>query len=521
VSLVTDAKNRVTLEAPPDSPSDDPVLEVSGEAAVPFIPRWENPVPPPGTLIAGKYVVENVIGEGGLGIVLSARHQKLDQQVAIKILRLDMTHSPSTVERFVREGQLVAKIHSEHVVRVYDVGTLENGTPFIVLEYLHGLNLAKVLSEKKRLPVEMAVDYVLEACEALAEAHSLGIVHRDLKPDNMFVARKAAGSTVVKILDFGISKLAQKDGESWKRVTQDGDRFGTPAYMSPEQLKSAAKVSPTSDIWSMGVVLYELLTGILPFDGIELPELITNILTKPPLPLRAHCPAAPPELEVVLNRCLTKKAAQRYRNVAELAQDLAPFGNPATAPRSLAHIRAVITEVGDSIRPPSFPSLQINELMRELDKGPPSSRRSSGSFPDIEARTDPMRAPAAMPIPTPVPQTLITWDSITLPPNNRRRIALAVLAVAVVSATIVLATHKSTPPAASRAAASPPAASAEPAPTESAGEPPVESAGASEPPATSAPAAPAVSASRPAAPPHHAPATAKPGGKNAGFGGRL
>ncbi len=464
----------------------------------------------PGDTIAGKYTVGSVLGEGGLGVVLSARHDQLDQQVAIKVLKPEMTRSHAVVERFLREGRLAAKIQSEHVVRVFDVGTLDKGAPYIVLEYLQGRDLGTILSDEGRLPIDKAVDYILEACEALAEAHSLGIVHRDLKPENLFVAQKAAGSTVVKILDFGISKLTPKGGkERWKRVTQDGDRFGTPAYMSPELLESATDASACSDVWSMGVVLYELLTGTLPFDGDEMPQLIAAVLHKPPLPLRARCPRATAELEHVLNKCLTKNPGERYRNVAELAQDLCAFGNPNTAPVRVAHIQAVVREVGDSIRPPTFPG---GFRVRDLVKG-------TSSLSEEDARKA---------------KTLTSWDAIAVPRRAGRKILLGVLAATVVASIIVVAmrtyltrtsrhvTVADQPPSATAAIASAPAVDSA-APSASASASASAAAGVASAAGSTGSALPPTAAST-GAPrhlvPRRAPGTGKPN-KNAAFGERL
>jgi serine/threonine-protein kinase len=309
----------------------------------------------PGAFLADKYIIEKIVGEGGIGIVVAARHVQLDQTVAIKYLRPKAAGTPAVAERFLREARLAAKIRSEHVVRVYDVGMLPDGAPYMVMEYLAGTDLGKMLTASGTLPLDRALDYILQACDALAEAHVAGIVHRDLKPDNLFVATGAAGRSVVKILDFGISKLSEKRTKSSGRLsqlTQADDRFGTPVYMSPEQLLSSSDVDARADLWAVGVVLFELLTGSLPFDGDSLPELVTAILNLPPKKLTAQRPYLPSGLQDVIERCLQKNRDDRYQNVAELVQELRPFAPPHTHSR-IDHVVRVIREAGENVRPPT------------------------------------------------------------------------------------------------------------------------------------------------------------------------
>ena len=214
------------------------------------------------------------------------------------------------------------RIQSEHVARVLDVGTHE-GSPYMVMEYLEGSDIAQLISEHGALPLQEAVGFLLEACEAIAEAHALGIVHRDLKPANMFLARKPNGKSVVKVLDFGISK-APSTGEA--NITKTTAIMGSPSYMSPEQLLSSASVDRRADVWSLGVVLFEMLTHALPFPADTMPELVGAILQKTPVTLAARRGDLPRDIQPVLDRCLQKDPANRYGNIAELAVALAPFG---------------------------------------------------------------------------------------------------------------------------------------------------------------------------------------------------
>ena len=305
-----------------------------------------------GTIISEKYLVEEKLAEGGIGVVVVARHLVLHQRVAIKYLKPKTLANPAIVERFLREARLAAQLKSEHVVRVYDVGTLPDGGPYMVMEYLVGEDLGRTI-QGGPLPLPLAVDYTLQACDALAEAHALSIVHRDIKPENLFVVQRSSNSPILKIIDFGISKVRPKrgDGGYWGTETASGERFGTPLYMSPEQLRSSAKVDVATDIWSLGIVLYELLTGSLPFRGDDLPQVCTSVLTEPPIPLTTRCPDAPLELEIILIKCLEKNPDRRFRNVAELARELAPFGPPGAVARA-DRIIEVTRRGGDSFRPP-------------------------------------------------------------------------------------------------------------------------------------------------------------------------
>ena len=275
-----------------------------------------------GAVIAGKYRVERVLGQGGMGVVVVAMHDDLDQRVAIKFLLPEAVRDADWVARFSREAKAAAKIKSEHVVRVFDVGRLDNGAPYMVMEYLDGKDLQTLLGERSRLPPQEAIEYVLQACEALAEAHAVGIVHRDLKPANLFVTHRTDGSPCVKILDFGISKVTDATGVS---VTSTTAIVGSPLYMSPEQMKASKNVDRRSDIWSLGILLQELLTGTPSFNATTSAELCALVLTSSPTPLRETLPTASPDLEAIIHKCLEKDPSARYQNVGELAFALAPL----------------------------------------------------------------------------------------------------------------------------------------------------------------------------------------------------
>jgi len=308
-------------------------------------------MPVAGEVFEGKYLVERVLGAGGMGVVLSAMHLHLQQRVAIKLMRPELAKEPATVERFVREGRAAVKIRSEHVARVLDVGVREGGEPYIVMEFLEGADLGHLVETHGPLPVTTAVDYVTQACEALAEAHAHGIVHRDVKPSNLFLTTRADGLPCVKVLDFGIAKVTlagdTPDGGS---MTRTDAVVGSPLYMAPERMRSATAVDPRTDIWSLGVILFELVSGEFPFDSASAPELCAMILRDPPRPLREVAPLAPAALEAVVMRCLEKDPDRRFASVAELAAAIEPFGPGAPMVTSGQIARAMQTATASRTR---------------------------------------------------------------------------------------------------------------------------------------------------------------------------
>jgi serine/threonine-protein kinase len=331
-----------------------------------------------GDVVAEKYRIEKVLGAGGMGIVVAARHLQLDERVAIKFMHPHMLGDHVAVGRFLQEARAAAKIRGEHIARVFDVATLSNGAPYIVMEFLEGGDLSAWLQKKGALPIAQAVDFVLQACVAVAEAHMLGIVHRDLKPSNLVWVRRADGQLSIKVLDFGISKMTDSSpGGHGVSHTQTSAVMGSPMYMSPEQMRSARDVTHLADIWGLGVILYELITGRAPFSGQTVPEVAVKIATAAPGPLRALRPDAPPALEAIILRCLEKSPTSRFRNVGELAVALADFGPPrarASAERVAAMVGGVSRPVQGTVAapsaPPVSPQLQPNPP-NVLEQSPP------------------------------------------------------------------------------------------------------------------------------------------------------
>jgi eukaryotic-like serine/threonine-protein kinase len=324
----------------------------------------------PGDTLAGKYRVDRVLGEGGMGVVVAATDIQLERKVAIKFLLPEYSQHHEAAQRFLREARAAVKIQSEHVARVIDVGTMEGGAPYMVMEYLEGRDLARLLEEERRATVEDAVSYVLEACDAIAEAHSVGIVHRDLKPANLFLARTSDGSLKIKVLDFGISKAMMTTTGMDPSLTRTSSMMGSPLYMSPEQMKSAKNVDPRTDVWALGVILYELLLGEPPFYAESIPELSAKVLLEEPVSIRSRRADVRPELEAVVKRALAKDPGQRYQNVADFALALMQFGPART--------RVNVERAGRVLK--TSPDMKKSELEGASSSGGPATARTAAAW---------------------------------------------------------------------------------------------------------------------------------------------
>jgi len=301
-------------------------------------------IPAVGEVIAGKYRVDSELGAGGMGVVLCATHLGLGQRVAIKVLTVsdEDERRDEARSRFLREGRATAALVSDHVVRVYDVGTLDNGAPFMVMELLRGHDLARTLLQHGQLSIERACDCVRQAAEAIACAHAQNIVHRDLKPSNLFLTQRSDGTPLVKVLDFGISKTTGSEPERiTSNLTAARSVLGTPFYMSPEQVRDAKAVDLRTDIWSLGLILHELLSGSPAFEGTTLPGVCAAIAADPPAALRLKRPEVPPEVEAIVLKCLEKNPEKRFQSARELIAVLSPWtGRPETSALSDPTVRS-------------------------------------------------------------------------------------------------------------------------------------------------------------------------------------
>lgn len=304
-----------------------------------------------GEVVAGKFEVTRELGSGGMGVVVEARHRVLDRLVALKFMHAELSTNVQATERFLAEAKAAARLKNEHVGRILDADCLPNGVPYIVMEYLEGRDLGRILAEHRGpLIVADAVEYVLQACEAMIEAHVHGIVHRDLKPQNLFVTMRQDGGALVKVLDFGISKVQFVQG-----LTAAHQLIGSPPYMSPEQIRSPSSVDARADLWSLGVILYQLLSKQLPFTAEAPHAVMLQILSETAVPLAALRPDLPPELTDTVGRCLQKDPRDRFASAAELMQPLFPFARDRTrAAMSLIDQVKTSTLPESRLRPPSL-----------------------------------------------------------------------------------------------------------------------------------------------------------------------
>lgn len=377
-------------------------------------------LPKPGDVLAGKYRIVRVLGEGGMGVVYEAVHTRLNNaRLAIKMLQPDMLDHPTVVERFEREARVAATIESRHVAKVLDVDAAD-GVPYMVIEFLEGHDLATELAEcGGRMPIPLGVSYVLEACVPIGLAHANGIVHRDLKPSNLFIVKSGQEKTL-KLIDFGISKIKTEEAS---KLTSPLDALGTPHYMSPEQMRDAAAVDHRSDIWSLGIILYELLTGQVPFDGAA-SSIIARVVTDPIAPPRTLNPDIPIELDQAIMRALEKDPAKRFADVRSFAEALAPFVLHETPEISTMHHLKTLPPpqpmLGDKRTQDTWARAEKPQPRRSLWIAAPLLALALGALVVVALRVRP--APVAASVPTTATTTTAaqpTTQVITEPAKPR------------------------------------------------------------------------------------------------------
>jgi eukaryotic-like serine/threonine-protein kinase len=437
---------------------------MSGQAAQSFGAG----APAVGDVLAQKYRVESMVGRGGMGVVLSARHVQLGQVVAIKLLTLppDEDRRDEAIGRFLHEAQAAAKLQNDHVVRIYDVGQLDNGLPFMVMELLVGADLGTVLDERGALTEPEAVDYVLQACAGVAEAHRMGIVHRDLKPSNLFVTKRSDGLPLLKVLDFGISKQLTDpaSGEAVPTFTNTRTLMGSPHYMSPEQVRDARRVDGRTDIWALGVILQELITDAPVFHGESFPGVCAAIVADPPMPVRTMRPDVSAALEAIIGRCLEKDAKLRFQSVAELQAALMPLAPQILRSGSISQPVAYSSgtrEVASPIR--VSPSAKPGDPT--VASGPPEKARSGPDRTLESARLATGQGSTQSALASTDPRVPVVEATLSPPARSKARLLLPLgLAALLGAAGLWLQSHPSPAPTVASSEAS---ASLAPAPPSS------------------------------------------------------
>ena len=396
-----------------------------------------------GQVLAGKYRVERLLGAGGMGYVLLVSHLELHQRVALKLLHRELGDVPEALSRFMQEGRTAARLRSEHVGKVLDVGRLPSGEAYLVMEFLEGHDLAEEIAAHGPISIETAVSYVLQACEAVSEAHAHGIVHRDLKPANLFLARTAYGEHCVKVLDFGISKIRSDANFAVSSPALTGSHtiMGSPAYMAPEQMRASRDVDGRTDIWALGTILYELIAGSAAFNGDTLAVVCSAVLNDAPRSLRALRADLPPSLESIVLRCLEKQPTRRFGSVLELVGALVPFG-----PESHRDVMERIGRLVGDVAPEQVQA--IAAVRAALQLTPPGQEQDARNIPATLSMVQQPVSSGDVKVlntgqqinlqSTTAPGTGVVWSGtdlgISSRPNARRSLVIGVTAVIALAA---------------------------------------------------------------------------------------
>ncbi len=414
-------------QSPSFAPDSEPVrsgsMPVMRLAGTPFAP---------GEVVGGRYRIERIVAEGGMGVIVAAHHLELEEKVAIKFLKEEFASRPEIVGRFAREAKAAARIKCEYTPTVFDVGISQERGPYIVMEYLEGEDLELVLDTSGRLPFARATELIMQACEAIAVAHANGVIHRDIKPANLFLVRGDQNMPVVKVLDFGVSKTALTGNMFGGAISlvKTQTLVGSPIYMSPEQIRGKEEIGFTADVWSLGAVLYELVTGVTAFNGSSITELCASVLESEPAPITDRVPDVPAGLAETVMRCLEKNAKERFQSVAELVVALAPY-----APKRARMIvdRAIAVSKSAGLVPASF-SAPTTLAPPPFSSGPPVAipgpsappRSLLETQPDVAARATSRR-----------PALVIDDTELPSPSQTKKRNA-TIVGVLLIAAGVVL-----------------------------------------------------------------------------------
>jgi eukaryotic-like serine/threonine-protein kinase len=386
-------------------------------------PAFDNKL---GQLLLGRYRIVRKLGEGGMGAVYEGKHELINKRLAIKCLHPQYMSNKEVVERFYREANAATAVGNEHIIEVSDVGAFDDGSPFMVMEFLEGIEFGRYIEQEGSLPIGRLVHIVSQVCSALAAAHERGIVHRDMKPENIYLVPRERDPHFVKVLDFGISKMREQNEALGGSLTKTGMALGTPYYMPPEQAQGVRDIDHRADVYAVGVILYQGLTGRLPFDAESYPALMVKILTEPPAPPTVFRKDVPDELEAVVMRAMEKDRNRRYQNMNELAEALLPFAGMEGAPVMLATLRPPpgsettpftwTQQKGESGRPArgasTVPPKKTGVLIMGAGLGLAlvaaivlvlrGGERTTAPVPS-DAPPAPMPAPALVPVPSPQP----------------------------------------------------------------------------------------------------------------------
>jgi serine/threonine-protein kinase len=371
-------------------------------------------LPTPGAVVAGRYRMGDVLGSGAMGVVLAAEDQATGAQVAIKVLQSDRVGDEKAMNRMLREARASQKLAGQHVVRVLDV-EMEQGFAYLVMERLHGTDLRALLLAERRVPVYDAVLYALHACDALAEAHGLGVVHRDLKPANLFLTTSADGRSVVKVLDFGIAKDTRADDDVSRSLTASAVVLGSPAYMSPEQIRTPKSVDARTDVWALGVVLYELLTGALPFAGDTSAAILASVSADGWIPVRSVRPDVPRDLSLVIERCLRKDPGERTPSMLVLAAELLPFAPPGYVGGEGLRLAAAPPRSKSLTRRAALRVAVAGSALVLAGAGVAARTRGGSGGPAVTAEPTPRLSSPPLPAAPPAPEGSVAASSAAVP----------------------------------------------------------------------------------------------------------